>query len=54
MVRIPNAPVLVVLQDRNFRLLWAARWIHETSRRMELIALGYLIYELTDSVFQVG
>ena len=54
MVRIPNAPVMVVLQDRNFRLLWAARWIHETSRRMELIALGYLIYELTDSVFQVG
>jgi MFS family permease len=54
LVRIPNAPVLVVLQDRNFRLLWAARWIHETSRRMELIALGYLIYELTDSVFQVG
>ncbi len=54
MVRIPNAPVLVVLQDRNFRLLWAARWIHETARRMELIALGYLIYELTDSAFQVG
>ena len=54
MVRIPNAPVLVVLQDRDFRLLWAARWFHETSRRMELIALGYLIYELTDSVFQVG
>ncbi len=54
MVRVPNAPVLVVLQNRDFRLLWAARWIHETSRRMELIALGYLIYELTDSAFQVG
>ena len=54
MVRIPSAPVLVVLQSRDFRLLWAARWIHEISRRMELIALGYLIYELTDSAFQVG
>ena len=54
MRRIPNAPVLVVLQDPNFRLLWSARWIHEISRRMELFVLGYLIYELTDSAFQVG
>ena len=54
MRRFPNTPVLVVLQDRNFRLLWAARWIHEIARRMELIVLGYLIYELTDSAFQVG
>ena len=49
-----NTPVLVVLQSRDFRYLWAARWIHEIARRMELIVLGYLIYELTDSAFQVG
>ncbi len=49
-----NIPVLVVLQNPNFRLMWAARWVHEISRRMELLVLGYLIYELTDSVFQVG
>lgn len=54
MARITGAPVLVVLQDRNFQYLWAARWIHEVSRRMELIVLGYLILELTDSAFQVG
>ncbi len=54
MKSVSFSPVLLVLQDRNFQLLWAARWIHEISRRMELIALGYLIYELTDSVFQVG
>ena len=34
--------------------MWAARWVHEISRRMELLVLGYLVYELTDSVFQVG
>ena len=34
--------------------MWAARWVHEISRRMELLVLGYLIYELTDSAFQVG
>ena len=49
-----NVPVLVVLQDRNFQFLWAARWIHEISRRMELIVLGYLILELTGSAFAVG
>ncbi len=54
MARISNAPVFVVLQDRNFQYLWAARWCHEISRRMELIVLGYLVFELTDSAFQVG
>ena len=52
--QIRNVPALEVLRDRNFRLLWAARWTHEVSRRMELIVLGYLIYQLTDSAFQVG
>ena len=49
-----DSPVLVVLQNPDFRLLWAARWVHEISRRMELIVLGYLILELTDSAFQVA
>ena len=48
-MRISNIPVLVILKDRNFQFLWAARWIHEISRRMELIVLGYLILELTGS-----
>ena len=51
---LSNIPVLAVLQNPDFRLIWAARWIHEVSRRMELLVLGYLIYELTDSVFQVS
>ena len=53
-MRISNIPVLVILKDRNFQFLWAARWIHEISRRMELIVLGYLILELTGSAFAVG
>ena len=53
-MRIRNVPVLVILQDRNFQFLWAARWTHEVSRRMELIVLGYLILELTGSAFAVG
>lgn len=54
MPSLSGIPALVVLQNPNFRLLWAARWVHEISRRMELLVLGYLIYELTDSAFQVG
>ncbi len=54
MIRFRNVPALVVLQDRNFQFLWSARWIHEISRRMELIVLGYLVLELTSSAFQVG
>ena len=49
-----NIPVLAVLRSRDFRLLWTARSIHEISRRMELLVLGYLILRLTDSAFQVG
>ena len=51
---LSNIPVLAILQNPDFRLMWAARWVHEISRRMELLVLGYLIYELTDSAFQVG
>ncbi len=54
MPRITSTPVLIVLQSKDFRLLWGARWIHEVSRRMELLVLGYLIFSLTDSAFQVG
>ncbi len=54
MLRITSTPVLIVLQSKDFRLLWGARWIHEVARRMELLVLGYLIFSLTDSAFQVG
>ena len=54
MFRNSSIPVLAVLQSRDFRLLWTARSIHEVSRRMELLVLGYLIFRLTDSAFQVG
>ena len=54
MFRTSNVPAFAVLQNRDFRILWAARSIHEVSRRMELLVLGYLIYQMTSSAFQVG
>ncbi len=54
MVGISNIPALAILQIRDFRILWIGKSIHEVSRRMELMVLGYLILRLTDSPFQVG
>ena len=54
MFRTSSIPALAVLKNRDFRILWAARAIHEVSRRMELLVLGYLIYQMTSSALQVG
>ena len=54
MFRTSSIPAFAVLQNRDFRILWAGRSIHELSRRMELLVLGYLILDMTSSVFQVG
>ena len=54
MLRTSSIPALAVLQIKDFRLLWMARWIHEVARRMEILVLGYLVFQLTDSPFQVG
>ena len=40
-------PALAVLQNRDFRILWTVKAVHEVSRRMELLVLGYLILRLT-------
>ena len=39
MLRISSTPALVVLQSKDFRLLWGARCIHEVSRRMEVAVI---------------
>ena len=49
-----SIPALAVLQSKDFRILWISKSVHEVSRRMELLVLGYLILRLTDSPFQVG
>ena len=51
---ISNIPAVSVLVGKDFRFLWSARSIHEISRRTEILVLGYLVFQLTDSAFQVG
>ena len=51
---LTRVPTLALLQDRNFVLIWVAGALHELTRRMELLVLGYLIWDLTGSELQVG
>ena len=39
---------------RDFRLLWASTGLYALGTGMEQVALGWLIYELTDSPWMVG
>ena len=54
MLHLANIPAFAVLRSGDFRILWTVKAVHEVSRRMELLVLGYLIFRLTDSPFQVG
>ena len=54
MRRTSRIPALAVLQNRDFRILWGSRVLHEASRRMELLVLILLIREITGSYFQLG
>ena len=54
MLGLTSIPAFAVLQSGDFRILWTVKAVHEVSRRMELLVLGYLVLRLTDSPFQVG
>ena len=54
MLGLTRMPAFAVLQSGDFRILWTVKAVHEVSRRMELLVLGYLVLRLTDSPFQVG
>ncbi|MXX53353.1 MAG: MFS transporter, partial [Dehalococcoidia bacterium] len=41
-------------QRRDFRLLWAATVVQSVGMGMEFVALGWVVFELTDSPFWVG
>jgi len=51
---LTRLPAFDVLKSGDFRTLWTVKAVNEISRRMELLALGYLVLRMTDSPFQVG
>jgi MFS family permease len=52
----PHAPALAIplLREANFRSLWGVGGLTEISRRLELLALSWLILETTNSTFQLA
>ncbi|MCZ6534869.1 MAG: MFS transporter [Dehalococcoidia bacterium] len=49
-----NSPLLTVLKNRNFRLLWYNGAISNTGELSELLVMGWLVLQLTGSPWQVA
>ena len=49
-----RGPLLSVLQNAEFRLIWYVGSVGEFGRRMELLVLSWMILQLTDSYLQLG
>lgn len=48
-------PILApALRSRNFRLFWLAQIVSTIGTSLQVIAEGYLIYDITDSTFWLG
>ncbi len=52
--RIGKLKTLSSLSYKNFRYLWISTVLYGAASWMQIIVLGWLIYELTDSPFLVG
>ncbi len=48
------AALAPALRSRNFRLFWLAQIVSTIGTSLQVIAEGYLIYDLTDSTFWLG
>lgn len=46
--------VAPALHSRNFRIFWLVQIVSTTGTALQVIAEGYLIYQLTDSTFWLG
>lgn len=54
LARFAALPQFAALRFRDFRLLWTASVLSATARWADMVVLGWLTLELTDSAFWVG
>jgi MFS family permease len=54
LARLARMPQFAALRHRGFRLLWAATLLSSTARWADLVVVGWLTLELTDSPLMVG
>ena len=52
--RLGRMPQFSALRHRDFRLLWVATLLSSTARWADVVVVGWLTLELTDSPFWVG
>jgi len=51
---VTRAILAPALRSRNFRLFWLAQIVSTIGTSLQVIAEGYLIYDITDSTFWLG
>jgi len=54
LARLGEMPQFAALRHRNFRLLWMASVLSSTARWADMVVIGWLTLELTDSALWVG
>ncbi|MGH8665196.1 MAG: MFS transporter [Burkholderiales bacterium] len=54
LVRLSRMPQFAALRHRGFRLLWFATLLSATARWADMVVIGWLTLELTDSALWVG
>ncbi len=54
LTRLAALPQLAALRHRGFRLLWIATVLSSTARWADMVVIGWLTLELTDSPLMVG
>jgi MFS family permease len=52
--RLGRMPQLAALRHRGFRMLWTATLLSSTARWADMVVIGWLTLELTNSPFWVG
>src|SRR5690606_33675604 len=48
------AALAPALQSRNFRLFWSGQIISNLGAALQVVAEGYLVYQITESTFWLG
>ncbi len=52
--RLTDRPPFIAMQHRDFRLLWGGRIVSALGQQMQVVAIGYQVYQITGSPLALG